>query len=97
MTGCRSIAVIRSPATTPPRSDRRNGRRPACAAELSGATSTIATPSGSPSARLNSGGAAEMPSDGRISRPSRISFGTMRFTSSTGIAKPMPALPPLGL
>jgi hypothetical protein len=34
---------------------------------------------------------------GRTKRPSRISRGTMRLTSSTGMAKPMPALAPLGL
>lgn len=38
-----------------------------------------------------------MPSAGRVYFPLRISCGTTRLTVSTGTAKPMPALVPLGL
>jgi hypothetical protein len=57
----------------------------------------MATPLGRPSARFHSGGAVLTPRAGRTMRPSRISRGTMRLTSSTGMAKPMPALAPEGL
>ena len=95
--GLVAVAVITSPCTTPPDSERRNACTPARAAGLPGVTSTTPTPLGSLSASLTCGGSAAMPSTGRTTLPSRISRGTTRLTSSTGIAKPMPALAPLGL
>ena len=91
-------AVITSPCVMLPSPARANGCRPY---GLRGRTVRAhphdGHPSGSRSARCTPSLAVAMPSEGRVMRPSLMSRGTMRLTSSTGIAKPMPALAPDGL
>src|SRR5205085_40637 len=82
-----------SPSWTRPSSSRETPCRPALAAGPSGTTRTTRTPL-TPSCAACWSDATFTPSPGRVTLPLRISCGTTRLISSTGTAKPMPALLP---
>lgn len=105
---CRSPALrtgrpftfwITSPGIIDPSAARWAPRSPAAAAGELGRTPTTISPS-TPNCWASCRPIAserEIPSRGRATLPWATSWGTIRFTVSPGIAKPMPAYAPDGL
>mmetsp|Transcript_11136 Transcript_11136/g.23777 ORF Transcript_11136/g.23777 Transcript_11136/m.23777 type:complete len:255 (+) Transcript_11136:35-799(+) len=100
LTGVPLTCVMRSASITPPSPLNLAAFSPAAAAGLPGTTSTTSTPerercSCASSERTTLSSATLMPMVGFTTRPKRMIWLTTRRTVSTGMANPMPTLPPV--